>query len=386
MKTSLPSSSCACLLAALLAWLAPRAARAEDAVSYKYQKYEELGGRIWVETQGVHVAKDLGTATRLKLEGIVDSLAGATPTGQPAPAGSDEVPLSTLEERRKAWNAEISRQFARTNVALGVANSRESDYVSSGWSVNVVTDFNQKNTTLLVGIAGTDDAVKVFHQPARADKDTRDVILGLTQLLSPHASLALNLVWGRHTGYLSDPYKLVQKETEIVPGVSLPLTFPENRPGERDKGIALLNFKRAWPELRGTLDASYRLYHDTFGIDAHTLELAWFQRWKERLILRPAIRLYDQSAAKFYHYRIDGTPIVPVSGPPRPNGPFYSSDYRLSALRSMTPGLKVLWNVTPALQVDAAIEWYEMRGTDDVTPQSAYVRARILTIGAQFAW
>ena len=37
------------------------------------------------------------------------------------------------------------------NVALGFGNSRESDYVSNGYSINTLTDFNQKNTTLLLG-------------------------------------------------------------------------------------------------------------------------------------------------------------------------------------------------------------------------------------------
>ncbi len=373
-------------LSLLAGWLAPRAARGEDMLSYKYQKYEELGGRIRVETQGAHLVKDIGTASRLKLEGIVDTLAGATPTGQPAPAGSTQVPLSLLHERRKAWNAELSHQFDRANLALGVANSRESDYVSTGWSVQARADFNQKNTTLLAGVAGTDDRVKVFYQPARASKDGADLILGLAQLLSPHAVIALNLTWSHQSGYLSDPYKLVQRDTEIIPGVFLPLTFPEHRPKVRDKGIAWVNLKWTWPELKGTLDASYRLYHDSFGIGAHTVELAWFQRWGEHWIVRPAIRFHDQAAADFYHYRLDGTAIVPAAGAPPAGGPHYSSDYRLSAFRSLTPGLKVAWNATARLQFDAAIEWYSMRGTDGETPQSAYVRARILTIGAAMTW
>lgn len=372
--------------AALLLALAPRPARAESAISYRYQDYRESGGRVDVETQGVHVSAEIGPAGRLKVEGVLDALAGASPTGQPAPAGSDQVPLARLTERRKAWSADYAHQWQRINVAVGAANSRESDYVSSGWSLNTLTDFNQRNTTLLAGVAGTRDRIKVFFQPERARKRTQDVIVGVTQLLSPVSSVTLNLGWGRHTGYLSDPYKLVQKRTEIVPGVSLPLTFPENRPAERDKEILFLNYKRAWAEGRGVLDASYRYYHDSFGTDAHTLELAWFQRLGERLVLRPSLRGYDQSAADFYRYRFDGTDIIPTAGRPRPEGPFYSSDYRLSALRSLTAGVKLIWNVTPALQVDAAIERYQMRGTDGVTPQSAYARARILTGGVRWAW
>ncbi len=386
MNFSLRPQARAVALSSLLVWLAPRAARAEDSVRYKFQDYQENGGRVAVRVNGATLEKDLGTDMHLKVEGVLDAITGATPNGQPAPAGSTQVPLSKLTDRRKAWNAALSRQFKQVNVALGVGNSRESDYVSTGWSLNTLTDFNQKNTTFLAGVAGTDDDVKVFFQTPRVKKRTNDVIVGVTQLLDPRTSATLNVTWGRQTGYLSDPYKLVQKDTELFPGISLPLTFPENRPGERDKWLALLALNRAFPEARGALDASYRFYRDSFGTRAHTLDLAWFQHAGDRVIVRPGLRFYQQNAADFYYYRLDGKPVTPTAGAPRPGGPFYSSDWRLSAMRTFTYGLKVIWNATDALQFDAAFERYDMRGRDGVTPQSAYCRANVVTVGAKFSW
>ena len=176
-------------LATLLVWLAPRDVRAENSVAYKYSDYREANGRIAVETQGAYIQQSLGTALHLKFEGVLDAITGATPSGQPAPAGSDQVPLSKLTDRRKAWNADFSRQFSGINIALGVANSRESDYVSTGWSVNTLTDFNQKNTTLLAGVAGTDDDIKVFFQRPLVKKRTNDLIVGVTQLPDDHLPL-----------------------------------------------------------------------------------------------------------------------------------------------------------------------------------------------------
>ena len=376
----------AAALSTLLACVAPRAARAEDAVRYKFQDYQEASGRVAVEVHSAGIEKDLGTNMHLKLDGVIDAIAGATPNGQPAPTGSDQVPLAHLDEKRKAWNAVLSRQFQRVNLALGAAHSRESDYVSKGWSLNTLTDFNQKNTTLLAGVAGTDDDIKVFYQAPREKKRTTDVIVGLTQLLDPQTSVTLNLTWGRQRGYLSDPYKLVQKNTEIFPGVSLPLTFAENRPDARDKWIALATINRAYREVRGAIDFSYRFYHDTYETNSHTLDVGWFQEIGERFVLRPGLRFYRQSAAEFYHYRLDDTAVVPLPGPPRRDGPFYSSDYRLSEMQTFTYGIKVVWNVNEWLQIDAAFEKYDMRGTDNVTPQSAYCRADILTFGAKFSW
>ncbi len=381
----LPRPNAALLLTGLTLAL-PRSGRAEDALSYKYEDYRESGGRIAVQTQSAHLEKDIGTDAKVKIDGVIDAIAGATPNGQPAPAGSDQVVLSRMTERRKAWNAEFSRQFSRINVAVGGASSRESDYVSTGWSFNTVTDFNQKNTTLLAGLAGTDDRVKVAFQAPYAKKRGNDVIVGLTQLLDPRTSVTFNLSWGRSTGYLADPYKLVEKSIEVVPTVFLRQTFAENRPDERDKWIALNTVTRSFAELHGAAEASYRFYRDSFGTEAHTLGLTWFQRIGGHLILQPGLRLYDQTAADFYYYRLDATSIIPTFGRPRPQGPFYSSDYRLSALRSVNYSLKAIWTVTDRLQLDASVENYRMRGRDGVTPQSAYARATIVTGGLKLSW
>lgn len=387
MQPALPPSLRSALLAGMLLWLAPRAARAENSVSYKYQSYREADGRITVETSGAVVEQDLGTEMHLKLEGILDSITGATPSGVPAPAGSDQVDLSELHpERRKAWNADFSRQFPRVNLSLGVGNSRESDYVSNGWSVNTLTDFNQKNTTLLVGLAGTDDKIKVFFQPRRAHKHSNDLIVGVTQLIDPLTSVSLNVTWGRADGYLGDPYRVVQKDVELFPGVVLPLTFGENRPQRREKLIGLVGLNRSFQELHGAIDATYRFYRDTFGTRANTLDLAWFQHVGDKVILRPGVRFYSQSAARFYYYNLNKTTLNLVSGVPPILGPYYSSDYRLSEFQSFNYGLKVIWKATDRLDLDAALEQYDMRGRDGRTPQSAYPRARIVTLGAKFSW
>jgi hypothetical protein len=376
------------VVAAILAWLAPRGVRAENSISYKYEDYRESGGRIGVKTQGAYLEQDLGADSHLKVQGVLDAIAGATPNGQPAPAGSDQVPLTQMHERRKAWNADASHQFKAINVDFGFGNSRESDYVSNGWSLNTVTDFNQKNTQLLAGIAGTDDKIKVYYSSIapRQRKHTNDAILGLTQLLDPQTSVFANISWGLQRGFLADPYKLVQKDFEVFPGVFLPQTYSENRPAYRDKWVAMVGVNRAFAPWHGALDATYRWYQDTFGTSSHTIDAAWFQRLGAHFLLRPSVRWYEQSAADFYHYNLNATSIVPVPGPPRRGGPFYSSDYRLSSLRTVTYGLKLIWSPTSALQFDVALEHYEMRGRDGVTPQSAYPAARVVTAGGKFSW
>lgn len=372
-------------LVALVLFLAqPSEARAENDLNYRYEEYREAG-RITVRSQGAQAEQDLGTDMRVKIGGVIDSIAGATPTGEPAPAGSDQVILSRLSDLRRAWNAEFSRQLPRVNVALGFSRSVEHDYTSNGWSVNTLTDFNQKNTTVLLGVAGTDDNVEVFFKPAWLRKVSNDVIFGVTQLVDPRTSLTADLTWGRETGFLNDQYKLVEKDIQILPGLFIPETFAENRPDERTKMVAFFSINRAFPGAKGALEASYRFYHNTYGISAHTLDLAWFQNLSDRLVLRLNVRPYQQDAAGFYHYRLNDTPIIPTQIPD-PRGPFYSSDARLSALRSLDCGLKVVWTAASWLQLGAEMSRYTQRGTDGVTPQSAYYRATVTSASAKLSW
>jgi hypothetical protein len=196
----------------------------------------------------------------------------------------------------------------------------------------------------------------------------------------------MNFSWGRATGYLNDQYKLVQKSVEVGPGIFLPFTYAENRPDERTRWNLYASINRAFPEAKGALEASYRFYHDTYGIDSHTLQATWLQRLGTHVILEASLRLYGQSAADFYYYRLDGTPIMPTGGAPNPAGPFYSSDYRLSKLHTINAGLKFVWNPSARWQFTAQLDRYEMDGSDDVTPGSAYPSATILSLGARLAW
>jgi hypothetical protein len=362
-------------------------ARAEDSVAYKFENYTEAGGRVGVQTQGVTASQGVGSDMQFGFTAVTDAIAGATPTGLAAPAGSGEVPLAHLSDHRKAWEADLSRQFGRMNIAAGISESREHDYVSRGWSLNSLTDFNEKNTTLLAGVAGHEDDVETFFDPQRAyaKKHALNAILGVTQLLGPRTSLTLNATWGRETGYLSDQYKLVEQNVEVLPGVFFPLVFAENRPSEHNTGVVYASINRAFPELHGALEGSYRYFHDTYGISANTLELAWIEKLGNRFSIGPDLRWYEQGAARFYYYDLRSTDIIPT-GVPSPGGPAYSSDYRLSSLCTTTYGAKAVWKPLGWLEFDLAYDRYTMRGRDGVTAQSAYPRANLLTMGAKISW
>jgi hypothetical protein len=373
------------LVAGVLVLCRPRTAKAENSLSYEYEDYSEPDGRVGVTTQTARIDQDLGTDMHVVLSGVTDAIAGATPSGQPAPTGSDQVVLSELHNYRKAWEADFSRQMPDFNVAVGFSRSIEDDYESNGWSVNTLTDFNRKNTTLLVGVAGTDDDVEIFFTPAWRNKHATDYIVGVTQLIDPHTFATLDFTWSRFTGMLDDPYKVVQKSVQVLPGIFLPVTYSDNRGDTRDKGTLYASIDHDFSGLNGAIEGSYRFYADTYGITSSTIELAWLQRLGRNFILKPDLRLYEQGAADFYYYDLDATPIVPTRIPD-PQGPHYSSDARLSAFDEAAASIKLIWKATDWLQVDASIGGYTQHGRDGVTPQTAYYKATITTAGMKVSW
>lgn len=375
----------ALLVAGVLFLLQPRSARAESTVTYKYEDYQESAGRVGVQAQYGLVEHTLGTDAKLKLTGVIDAIAGATPTGEAPSTPGGDVPLTQMHDRRKAWTLDYSHQVGRVNWAVGIANSRESDYVSNGASLNTLTDFNDKNTSLLLGFSATDDTVRVFFQDDRVKKRAWDAVVGVNQLLNPQTSVSLNFSFGHISGYQSDPYKIITKETELLPGLVLPLTFPENRPDSRNKWIVYAGVNHSVESVHGAIDASYRLYHDSFGTTSHTVTAAWLQKLGAHVVVIPSVRFYQQGQADFYHVTLTGTDIVP-GDLPNPSGPFFSADYRLSKLRSVNYGLKLVWNPTEHVHLDVAVDRYDMSGRDGLTSASAYPDANIVTAGISFTW
>ncbi|TAN37681.1 MAG: DUF3570 domain-containing protein [Verrucomicrobia bacterium] len=286
--------------------------------------------------------------------------AAATPTpATPAPAA--KVPTASSSDHRYGLTLELDKIIGAHTVAAQFAYSTESDYNSKGLTLRDSINFNQKNTTLLLGVSANHDLVQGFWQPDAATKNTYEGIVGVTQLLDPKTFVTLNLTLGRAQGYLTDPYKVVELNGELV---------PERRPEDRNKQILYLALTRYLESMDASAELSYRYYHDTFNITANTVTFAWYQKLSREFTLRPMLRYYQQSAADFYAVRFSGTPE------------FYSADYRLSELSAVGYGLKLIWMPSKTLSFDLDVERYEEQGHDGVTSPDAYPGATIVMIGA----
>lgn len=379
------------LLTGLLLLLSPRKARAEDSVSYKYQVWQEEGGRIGIHSHYVNIEKALGPDMSFKMMALLDAIAGATPTGELPRTPGGPVPLAHMSDNRNAWDAELTREFKRISATVGYGISRESDYVSKGLSLNTVTNFNQKNTNLLLGYGRTDDRINEgkLGWTQNRYKTGNDYLLGVTQLLDPNTSLQANVSYGRSHGFESDPYKIVSTTMlDLDPGTYY--TPPENRPRYKNKVSFFLGLNRNYEKLHGALDASYRLYHDTFGIISHTTSVAWIQDLGEHWTVQPFLRYYRQSAADFYYYNLDQAHVVTTYDTTTFEtgtglAPFYSSDVRLSHMQSIDAGVKVTWKIKSWMALDVTYDRYTTRGLDGVTPQDGFYKANNFMVGMKFS-
>ncbi len=305
-----------------------------------------------------------GGSTPPSSGGTGSSSSTVLPGTPSASAQAGQVPTVDFSDERVGLNIGVSKRIGRHTPGGQLSYSSESDYTSLGLSLQDAVDFNRKNTTLIFGSALTHDMIAPANSTPDQTKDTVDLMLGLTQVLSPSTLLTLNLSVGQVTGFISDPYKVVELNGAIT---------GEKRPDTKDKQIVYLSLDQFIAPLNGTAEISLRHYQDSFGVTAETLTLEWFQKIGDHFILAPLLRYYDQTQADFYAVRFTGNPE------------FYSSDYRISSFKALGYGVRVIWSPTPRFSMDLGVEQYDQEGSDGITPQVVYPTATAITAGIRIA-
>lgn len=295
--------------------------------------------RITVDAPSLYVLAPIGS--RWSLEGSVvhDQVSGATPRYYSSISGATTA--KGMHDERNAGDVKLTRHFERGALGLGVSHSVETDYESSALSLDARVSSSDNNSTFNFGLGGSSDKIGSANDPdLHKRKRTGEVMAGLTQNLTTNDVAQLNISYARGTGYYSDPYKMF-----------------DNRPELRRQGVVLVRWNHHVQGLGATLRNSYRYYRDSFGIRAHTFELAWVQPLLEHLVITPSARYYTQSSAWFYYDPVRDTSIFPG---PVGTMAYSSTDQRLSAFGAWTVGLKGELRMGD-WTVDLKYERYEQR-------------------------
>ena len=332
--------------------------------------YYHEDGRIQAIEPVVNVSKTLASGDVASLNVTFDSLSGASPNGAvpsivpqtfASPSGTSltsgrhlytiapgRLPADpNYQDDRIAvageWELPLSRL---THLSLGEKLSGEDDFISATTSASIAQDFNEKNTTLLLGVDNEFDSLRPiggapvpdsdyasFDKDGTKTKDGLGVLIGLTQVMTRHWLSELNLSWDRFHGYLNDPYKI----TSVLDSAGNTLGYVyESRPDERTRKSAYLENRVAWEN--GSAGLSLRFMQDDWGIHSDTAQAhVHFSFANRQQYLEPSMRWYRQSAADFYTPWL--TEEKPVTG-------FQASDFRLGAFHAFTYGVKYAYKLS----------------------------------------
>lgn len=251
----------------------------------------------------------------------------------------DTLSLASPETRNQG-DFKLGYEWDEAALDIGGGLSIEDDYDSSWGNINGRWDFNQKRTTLNVGLSYTnsythatmdhdaspyiirDEAYDTFEQSddlelgapititgTRQDWSTS---LGLTQILNKDALIESSLGYTRSTGYMENPYKTVAiafidpLTQDQCPEADIGLlcanirALLEQRPDERNQWIGNLRYVQHINAVDAAVHVGYRIFSDDWGITSHTFDADWVQPLGNGWSVTPRIRYYSQDAANFY--------------------------------------------------------------------------------------
>lgn len=307
------------------------------------------------------VRKQIADDEYLSIKLVLDSLTGASANGaiasdtpqtftSPSGESSYTTPANEtpLDNSYSDIRAAVDASWEQPLLGLSKTNwsgyfSREYDYISYGLGFSLTQEFNQKNTSLSasfaysrdnskplggapVGLSAMPTTVGTAKQSLPGDqfKTINDLMIGLTQVLNRHTLVQLNFAYGRSSGYMNDPYKILSVVDNNADTIDY---LFEKRPEKRNKRI--LYFKLVHQLNEDVIRGSYRFFKDSWEISSHTMDLRYRYELGAGHYLQPHFRYYQQSAASFYRYFLHQSD----------NPQYASADYRLGEMNSTTFGL-----------------------------------------------
>ncbi len=293
--------------------------------------------RMEIHSYQFRVATPVGERSDLTVNGTYESLSGASPWFVlPDPVDGTPIQVmsgSTIDEKRGDMLATGAYYFDQGSINASGGFSIETDYYSGNIGLGAERSFNDKNTTLSIGASASFDWIRPtdcneFDRICSEDKQSVNAFAGISQILTRHSAIQSTLGFGYSDGFLSDPYKRAYID-------SIGSTIRDSRPDDRKQFTWTTKYRHHVSGFNGTAHIDYKLYVDDWGINSHTLDLAWYQSIPWQVQIVPSFRYYSQSQADFYEV---------LYQTPRNDGNA-SSDFRLSPYGAITYGLKLTKDV-----------------------------------------
>ncbi|WP_264753878.1 MULTISPECIES: DUF3570 domain-containing protein [unclassified Marinobacter] len=259
-----------------------------DNVDVLYHRYD--GGGMVIDGPSVLVRKGIGSSVSFSGQYYVDSVSAA----------SVDVlaTASPYEEERNEYTFGVDYLHDKSILSLGFTNSTENDYEANTVYFSVSQEFFGGMSTVTMGYAsGWDEVGRVGNDSFSEEADRRNYQLGLSQVVTRNSLVGLDLEVVTDEGFLQNPYR---QNRYIDPNDSTGFLYqPERYPETRTSTSVAMRALYYLP-YRASIRGEYRYFSDTWGINAHTVELGYVHGLNQHWTLEGSIRYYSQSEADFY--------------------------------------------------------------------------------------
>ncbi len=331
--------------------LAEAAMPTETELGYQYSRYTEddlsddtvVSGdteRYDVDIHQFRLVTPLDEDSALTVDAVYESLSGASPLSTIESGGESRLIMSgaSISESRTDVAVALENFAENSSQVYRLGYSTEEDYDAlhagyehvflrdriTSWNIGGGIEYDEIDPVDDVGV----------NRVSGEDKWFANAFASVSRVLNKRWQVQVGLSVGLHDGYLSDPYRSA-----------------DIRPDQRQLFIVMGRSRYFLPDINAALHGDYRFYADDWGIESHTLDLAWHQSLGDRLQLIPRVRYYSQSQADFYFATDQGG----RSG-------YQSSDAQLSPYGALSYGLDVHYRAD-GYTLKAYVENYESKGS-----------------------
>jgi hypothetical protein len=313
-------------------------ARADTSFLSKIQIYTD-SDHTQVVSPVVSAQSDVTPQTQVSLGYLADIVSSASIDIV------SQASKTTIHDTRHQVSAGVSQKIGDSLTVHGSYTfSRENDYLSHTIAGGFEKELDEKNTTLGVGYAISLNTV------GRADDENftraltvQSASVSLTQVISSRTIAQIVYEIADAEGYQASPYRFVPVRATV--DAAPEFWIAETDPDSRWRHAIVIGGNHAVGES-SSVQADYRIYHDTWGITSHTVGLRYFAALSRKLELRLRERFYTQNAATFYQDNY----TMPMK--------YMAYDRELSPLWSETLGAKLSYATSRHVELEFKLDGF----------------------------
>jgi len=258
----------------------------EDRLDVLRHAYD--GGGMDIKGPSVLVRKSFADKVSVRANYYVDKVSAAS---------IDVVTsASPYSEERTEKSVGIDYLAGKAIYSLSYGNSEESDFEANSVHFDMSQDFFGDLTTLSLGYSkGWDEVFRTGDNSFAEEADRQHFRIGLSQVLTKNLIGSIGHELITDEGYLNNPYRSVRYLTSPNSYSFEPERYPNTRTSEAT--AIRLSYYLPW---RAGLHGEYRIYSDSWGVDANSWQLQLIQPIGQRWTVETRYRSYQQGDADFY--------------------------------------------------------------------------------------